>query len=109
MNEDLKIVFVTAPRDKGALLAKEILEKRLAACVNVTNTVSYYWWNDKIEEDEEVLLIIKTRKQLFSELMEFIKKVHPYEVPEILAVNVCNGNPEYISWVIKETAPRTLE
>ncbi len=99
------MVFVTVPSyDKGREIAKFLLEKKLCACVNVISKVSsFYWWEGKIEEDEEALLIIKTREELFEKLKEAVLDVHPYDVPEIISIPIQKGYKKYLDWIEKET------
>ncbi len=98
------VVLCTIPVGKGEELAEKIINSRLAGCVNIINSVkSIYHWQGKVEKDNEELLIIKTREDLFEELKEFIKQNHPYTVPEIVALNVKDVNKEYLEWLIKET------
>ncbi len=100
------VVLTTVPKGKGKEIAKALLEKRLAACVNITDVKSLYWWEGKIEEAEEELLIIKTRAELYEKLEEELKKIHPYGVPEIVALRVKDVYVEYLRWVEKETRLR---
>ena len=81
-------------------LARLMLEERLAACVNIIPGVqSIYEWQSKIHEDQELILMIKTRRELVEPLNEFLKKNHPYELPELIALNIDNGNPNYLRWI----------
>ena len=87
-------------------LARHLVEepRKLAACVNVLPGVtSIYSWKGKVEEDSEVLMIIKTRKELLPALTREIKAKHPYEVPEVLALPAIGGSDSYLRWVIAET------
>jgi periplasmic divalent cation tolerance protein len=95
--------MVTAPRGEGEKLAKRLLEKRVAACVNVTSVRSAYWWQGKIEEDNEDLLIIKTSIEKVDALIRTIKSEHPYEVPEVLILPVIACHADYCQWVRSET------
>ena len=93
-------VYVTFPsRDEALRIAKHILEKRLAACVNLWEINSMYWWENEIQEDEEVAMIIKTRAEKFSELRDEIKKLHSYTTPCICALQVEEGNLEFLRWI----------
>ena len=100
------LVFTTVPKGKGKEIAKQLLEKRLIACANIVESNSLYWWDNKIEESEEELLILKTRDELYDKLEYELKQIHPYEVPEIIAVEVKDGNAEYLRWIDKETKIR---
>jgi len=98
------MVLCTCPQDLADNIADAVLEARLAACVNVVPGVrSKYWWEGQINTDSESLLIIKTRADLVTDLMARIKEVHPYEVPEIIAFQIKEGNPEYLRWIGGET------
>ena len=109
MESGVVVVLVTAPRGRGKEIARSILEKRLAACVNVGSVESLYWWKGSIEEDKEDLLVIKTSVSRLEELVEEIKRVHPYEVPEILALPVVACLSEYCDWVRKETSKQSTQ
>lgn len=101
---DMVVVFCTIPSGKGEELAEKIIVSRLAGCVNiVSNVKSIYHWQGKIERDSEDLLVIKTKKSLFGKLKDFIKRNHPYTVPEIVALNVEDVNSEYLEWLMGET------
>ncbi len=101
------VVFVTCPdREVGRKIAKSLVENKLAACVNVIDGLSsVYYWQGKIEEDNEVLLIIKTQEENYEKLEKFIKENHPYTVPEIIAMPVIKGSQDYLNW-IDETLSR---
>ncbi len=103
----LILVLITAPsKEIAEQLARSILQQRLAACVNIVSEISsLYWWEGQIQADTEVLLLVKTRRQGFQErLIPFIQKHHPYQVPEILALPILDGNQAYLDWVLKETS-----
>ena len=99
------VVLVTTPnREVAERIARRLVEARLAACINIVDgTKSMYWWKGKIEEDNEVLMIIKTRLDLFNELVEEVKKNHVYEVPEVIALPIIIGYRDYIDWLEEET------
>ncbi len=97
------VVFITAPRGKGREIARRLLEERLAACVNIAPVSSMYWWEGRIEEDEEELLIVKTSMERLGELVEAVKRVHPYSVPEVLALPVAACLGSYCRWARGET------
>lgn len=97
-------VFITAPGlDSAKKVARHLLEKRLAACINMAPVSSMYWWEGKIEEAQETLLIVKTTVDKLDELTRETKAVHPYQVPEIVALPVVGGYREYLGWVERET------
>ena len=92
---------MTAPSRKEAeRLAKGILSKRLAACVNLSAGIrSWYWWKGKVASDPEVLLIIKTGRERLQLLHRWIRANHPYETPEFLALPVLQGDSDYLQWL----------
>ncbi len=94
-------VFCTVPDEKTAeTIAYALIESRLAACCNIIPGLrSIYFWQGKVQDDAELLLVIKSKKEVFSSLKEKIKSLHPYEVPEILALPVDSGNSEYLKWL----------
>jgi periplasmic divalent cation tolerance protein len=94
------VVYITAPKEKALDIARLLVDEKLAACVNVVDSVkSVYWWEGKVEEDEESLLIVKTELGVFGRLVKRVKEIHPYEVPEIIALPIIGGNPDYLSWI----------
>jgi periplasmic divalent cation tolerance protein len=104
------IVFSTcANRREAREIGRELLKRRLAACVNVLPISSFYWWRGKVRSGSECLLIIKTRAQVFRKLQARISELSSYEVPEIVSVKISNGLPSYLKWIDKETHTRVLE
>lgn len=100
------VVFVTtASQDEAAKIADQVVCSRLAACASVIPTVrSTYWWEGKIMNEQESLLLLKTTSDKFNALEEAIRRIHAYKVPEILAVPVSEGFPPYLEWVHRETS-----
>ncbi|HYQ60026.1 MAG TPA: divalent-cation tolerance protein CutA, partial [Desulfatiglandales bacterium] len=89
--------------DEAKKLANAILAARYAACVTIVPAVeSMYWWEGKIEQGEESLLVIKTTADQYAPLEKAIKDMHSYEVPEIVALSVKAGLPQYLEWVVQE-------
>lgn len=85
-------------------LSKILLEKRVAACVNIISKVkSNYWWNGSIESSDEIILLIKTTEDKYSQLEDLIRKNHPYEIPEIIAFDIKKGFNKYLNWIEDET------
>ena len=97
--------YITTPNQKEAKkLGGLILKERLAGCVNIVPEIkSMYWWNGKIENQNEVVLIVKTRQLLAKKLIDFVKKHHEYNVPCINILPIIDGNPDYFRWLDKET------
>ncbi|HYC47687.1 MAG TPA: divalent-cation tolerance protein CutA [Burkholderiales bacterium] len=100
------LVFTNLPdRDAAMTLAQALVEKRLAACVNVlTGCTSVYRWKGEVERADEVPVLIKTRAARYQELEAAIRELHPYELPEVVAVPIVRGLPDYLDWVAEETA-----
>jgi periplasmic divalent cation tolerance protein len=99
-------VLVTCPEDSAERIAREILQLRLAACVNIINRVrSRYWWKGRLDSTDESLLLIKTRSELFEKLERTVKRIHPYETPEIIGLGIERGSRPYLDWILKETRP----
>lgn len=100
------IVFITVPsKEVGRQIADMLLEKKLAACVNAISPVnSLYTWKGETVEDEEVLLLVKARADGFEErLIPAVRAVHPYEVPEIIALPIVMGLRSYLEWIDEVT------
>uniref|UniRef100_A0A0N5B876 Divalent-cation tolerance protein CutA n=1 Tax=Strongyloides papillosus TaxID=174720 RepID=A0A0N5B876_STREA len=99
------VVYVTVPKMENAkTIARSVVEGKLAACVNIIPKVtSIYSWKGNIEEDEEYLLIIKTKKNLLNELKSQVIKDHPYEVPEFIALPIEEGSDPYLQWIDNQT------
>jgi periplasmic divalent cation tolerance protein len=109
MTEDIRIVFMSVPREEAKTFAREIITQRLVACVNIIPKMdSFYWWDGQVLTDEESLLIMKTTHQKFAALQEFVERNHPYEIPELLAVEVKEGLPDYLAWVKVESERSSL-
>ncbi|MDE2148279.1 MAG: divalent-cation tolerance protein CutA [Gammaproteobacteria bacterium] len=99
MNQVL-LVLVTAPEAAADALATALVEQRLAACVNCLPAVrSTYRWRGAVEHAAETLLLVKTSTARFPALQDAVLKLHPYELPELVAVSVDAGLPAYLDWV----------
>ncbi len=100
------VVLCTAPDSETARrIGRELVERRLAACVNIAGgLLSVYRWEGALHEDSEVLLLIKTRRALFEQLTDAIVGLHPYSVPEVLALPVIAGSASYLGWLSAETS-----
>ncbi len=99
------LVLVTAPDlERGEMIARSLVEERLAACVSVSpGLISFYRWEGKIQEDREVLLLIKTRAAKLEDLISMVQQLHPYQIPEIIALPISGGSREYLDWIWQET------
>lgn len=103
--DEFILVLTSVPDEKTAQrIAARVLEEKLAACVTISGAArSLYWWKGKMARETEHILFMKTKTSLFSELEEKVREVHPYEVPEIIALPVQNGSANYLDWIRKET------
>jgi periplasmic divalent cation tolerance protein len=101
MAEEVFLVLSTFPDAATARrIARQLLEERCAACANILPAVeSIYWWENKLEQASETLVFFKTSTDRFAALQTTLRRLHPYEVPEILAFRVVDGLPEYLRWV----------
>ena len=102
---DALVVLVTAPSPEvAAALARTLVEERLAACGNVLSEVrSIYRWEGQVREDAEALLVLKTTRARLEALRDRVLALHPYDVPEVLALPVEAGSPDYLAWLAGET------
>jgi len=100
-----RVVLVSTPgAEAGRELARALVEERLAACGSVVPAVtSVYRWQGAVEEEEEALVVLKTAADRVEALTRRTRELHPYEVPEILALPVAAGNRAYLEWVVEET------
>lgn len=98
---DKIVVFVTVGNSKDAAsLAKSLVEKRLVACVNLLpGVVSWYWWEGKVTEDQEVLLMMKTSRDKFAAVEKEVLRLHSYAVPEVIALQIVEGSKNYLNWI----------
>jgi periplasmic divalent cation tolerance protein len=100
------IVMITTPsKEVGEQIANALLEKKLAACVNMLAPVnSHYTWEGATTHDEEILLVVKSRAELFqNHLVPAVQEIHPYQVPEIIALPILMGSASYLAWIDEVT------
>ncbi|MFQ6089193.1 MAG: divalent-cation tolerance protein CutA [Candidatus Methanofastidiosia archaeon] len=103
MTEFIQVFTTVEKKEDAQKIAKSIVEKRLASCIQIIGPIeSTYLWKNDIEIAEEWLCVIKSRKDLYEELEKAILKVHPYRVPEILAIPVVSGSKSYLKWLNDE-------
>ena len=95
------VVFVTTKNAAEAKrIAQKLVEKKLVACVNIVAKIqSLFWWQGKVCNEQESLMIIKTRKSCFQSLVKTVKSLHSYTVPEIIALPIVEGNADYLKWI----------
>ena len=105
-SEKLCLVYMTAGSlEEAKNIGQILVEKNLAACVNLLeNMTSIYKWGDKLEEGQEVVIIVKTRKTLMPKLIKTVISLHSYDCPCILELPIQGGNPEFLKWIETETA-----
>ncbi len=95
------IAFCTCPDDETAsIIADRLVGEGFAACVNIIpNILSVYQWKNQVEHDQELLLMIKTRQDQYADIESVIQELHPYELPEVIAVSIERGLNEYLKWI----------
>lgn len=105
MPENQIVTLCTVPdRESGERIGHALVEARLAACVNlVPNLTSIYRWQGAVQQDSECLLLIKTTTTRFAALAERLRSLHPYDVPEIIALPITQGLPAYLNWITENT------
>jgi periplasmic divalent cation tolerance protein len=103
MTDKIVVLSTCASQEDAEKISRHLLERRVAACVSILpGAQSFYWWQEAIEQSAEFLLIIKSRADLFDELQRAVAEVHPYEVPEVLALPVGSGAQSYTAWLDRE-------
>ncbi len=102
---DCVVVYITVSSEsEGAKIARSLVEEKLAACVNIVpNVKSFYQWEGQLQEDKELLLIIKSRGKKMSGLIHRVNELHSYDVPEVICLPISNGSPDYLDWIKEET------
>lgn len=102
---DKIVVLITTPsKEEAEAIAKHVVESKLAACVNIIPAVqSFFFWQEKLCHESEVLLLVKTKKSLFAPLCEAVQKKHSYKVPEIIALPIVEGASSYLQWIEENT------
>ncbi|XP_058674447.1 protein CutA [Ammospiza nelsoni] len=101
------VVFVTCLNEHIARdIARAIMDRRLAACVNILpKSSALYFWKGELEESTEILLLVKTRTSKIGELSNYVRSIHPFEIPDIISLPIEQGNPAYLRWM-EENVPR---
>ena len=100
MSEEYGVVLISAPSEAGQLIARALIENRAAACVQIVPGVTtMYWWKEKVEYDEEVLLVVKTLQSRLEKIEYLLKELHPYEVPELVFLPIRGGSEKYLAWL----------
>lgn len=108
--EALLVLITTASRNEADTIARKLVEDRLAACVNIVPHVrSLFWWENKVSEEDEILLIVKTRRSQFRALVLGVKALHSYSVPEIIALPIVEGSARYLDWIDESINPEAAD
>lgn len=102
---DIRLIYITTgDRDEARTIGKELVSSRLAACVNIIDNMnSMYFWEDKIQDDKETILIAKTTGTCVPKLIEKVKSMHSYSCPCVLSLPVLDGNKQFLDWIAEET------
>ena len=102
---DFIIILVTAgSKEEGKKIAESLVNHHLAACANIVPSIkSIFFWEGKTDQATEVLLIIKSRRHLLDKIIEHVKKIHSYTVPEIIALPLIGGSEDYLKWIEENT------
>ncbi len=104
MESYILVLTSCATQEEAERIVQKVLKARLIACANIMAGVkSFYWWKNQITSANEVTVIMKTRRKYFKELSEWIQSEHSYQVPEIIAFSIDEGNREYLDWIHEET------
>jgi periplasmic divalent cation tolerance protein len=97
------LLITTDSRDQADIIARSLLDARKVACVNIVPQVdSLFWWEGKVDSARECLLIAKTKPSVLDEVITLVKRIHSYDVPEIIALPILGGNEDYLKWVKEE-------
>ncbi len=104
MNDGIVILITAGSREEAAKIAKALVEEHLAACVNIVPEVdSFFFWEGKTQDAREALLICKSRQSLIEKVINRVKSLHSYSVPEIIALPIIAGSHEYLNWIKEST------
>jgi periplasmic divalent cation tolerance protein len=106
MSEHLLVITNVGNEEDAAKVARGVVESRVAACVNIVSSVrSFYQWKGNLEDERELTLLMKTRADRYSDLEAVIHELHPYEVPELIALPIERGSAAYLGWVDENVSP----
>ncbi|NPA94186.1 MAG: divalent-cation tolerance protein CutA [Thermodesulfobacteria bacterium] len=104
MSKIVMVITTCGNREDAEKLARTLVEKRIAACAQVSGPItSFYWWEGNLEKDQEFQVKFKIPASLYSKAQETIRENHPYELPQIVAVEIDKALPDYESWIMAET------
>jgi periplasmic divalent cation tolerance protein len=107
-DDEIIMVFTHVPdHDCATRMAEALINAQLAACVNISSPcTSIYTWNNQLERTREIPMVIKTHRRLYSKIESMMLSMHPYELPEIIALHVSGGLPQYLQWVNAQISPQ---
>ena len=98
------VYMTVGSMEEARKIGQELVSRRLAACVNIMgNMRSMYWWEGKVQEDEELIVIAKNRESLGPALIEKVKSIHSYECPCVVSLPILDGNRDFLDWIVAET------
>ena len=99
-SDHIVVLIMTSSASEAQAIGRALVEGRLAACVNVTSGLrSLFRWQGKIEEQEEALMVVKSRSELLPSIIEAVKRLHSYTVPEVIALPIVAGSSDYLAWI----------
>ena len=100
-NQNIVALITTPSKDIAVQIARTLLQEKLAACINIIPSItSYFTWEDSVHEESEALMLVKTRSDLFADrLIPAVMALHPYDIPEIIALPITSGLDSYINWI----------
>jgi len=105
MEDYVTVLTTTEKKEEAERIARNLVGKKLAACVQITGPIqSTYWWEGKVETAQEWLCLVKSKKSLFVDIERAIKADHPYDTPEIIALPIIHGSKDYLAWVDREVS-----
>ena len=99
MSRNIVIMCTFGSRENATKVTKFLLESRLAACVQLVPIESHYWWQEKIENEKEILVLIKTHMEKYQEIQNSIARLHTYQLPEITYFEISGGESQYLAWI----------
>ena len=100
------VIMTTSNKEEAVKIVRSLLKEKLVACANIVGPVSsLFWWQGKIDEENEFLVFMKSHKSLFKKLSERVTEIHSYDVPEIIALPIIGGSPPYLDWLRTSLQP----
>ena len=109
MSKFIQILFTINSKEKANEITKKLLEQRAASCVQIIGpTTSSYWWENRIQQTLEWICLAKSKTENFEKIESIIKSLHPFRVPDIIAMPISIGNRDYLRWIKEETSHKTL-